>query len=228
MLMATVDWEYPSDAQQGKDYIFLLSALRTFLSIPKYILTSALPAGVWALRHIDIGLASTYLDSINLMAYDFAGPWTDKSGHHAQLFTPPQPHSDAASISCDSAVKYLCSKGVPARMINLGIPVYGRSFLGATNINQNYTGQAGDEGTFEYRYLPRRGASEYVDGVVGAAYCAGGDGGFVTYDNPQTVQMKANYVREHQLGGLFYWHGTADATGRRSLVSAGSNALRGS
>jgi chitinase len=35
---------------------------------------------------------------------------------------------------------------------------------------------------------------------VVAAFCVGGDGGFVTYDNPETVKMKANYCKEKGLG----------------------------
>ena len=184
-----------------------------------------MPAGTWALQHIDLRQASIYLDLINLMAYDFSGPWLDATGHQAQLFTPQRPHNDAARVSGHSAVTYMRSRGVPAEKILLGIPAYGRSFTGAFNIAQQYTGHGGEEGTFEYHNLPRPEAQEYVDAQVGAAYCVGGDGGFVTYDNPQTVQMKATYVTQNQLGGLFYWTGTADAKSPRSLVETGYNAL---
>ena len=73
---------------------------------------------------------------------------------------------------------------------------------------------------FLYKDLPRPGASqEIVDEVVGAAYSVGGDGGFVTYDNPETVQMKANYVKQKGLGGIFFWTGAADVrSGERSLI----------
>ncbi|KAA6416205.1 MAG: class V [Lasallia pustulata] len=220
-----IDWEHPSDAQQGHDYLQLLAAARAYLPSPVYILTSALPAGTWALQHIDLSLASLYLDIINLMAYDFCGPWLDATGHQAQLFAPQRPHNDAAMTSGHSAVTYMRSRGVPASKILLGIPAYGRSFTGATNTAQRYAGSGGEGGTFEYRDLPRPGAQEYVDTHVGAAYCVGGDGGFVTYDNARTVQMKANYVTQNQLGGLFYWTGTADAQSPRSLVETGYNAL---
>lgn len=220
-----VDWEHPSDAQQGLNYVQLLAAARAYFPSPAYLLTSALPAGTWALQHIDLSRASLYLDLINLMAYDFSGPWLDTTGHQAQLFTPQRPHNDAANLSGHSAVTYMRSRGVPASKILLGVPVYGRSFMGAMTIAQRYVGHGGEERTFEYHDLPRPGAQEYVDTQVGAAYCVGGDGGFVTYDNPRTVQMKATYVAHNQLGGLFYWTGTADAQSPRSLVETGYNAL---
>lgn len=162
---------------------------------------------------------------VNLMSYDFSGPWVKKCGHQAQLFTPQIPHSPEANISCHSAVAYMVRQGVPASKIVVGVPAYGRSFTNTRGVGHSYSGQAGEEGTFEYRDLPRPGAKEYVDEQVGAAYCVGGDGGFVTYDTPQTVKMKARYVRQNGLGGLFYWTGTGDVSQHtdknRSLVFNG-------
>ena len=225
--MVTVDWEHPSDPRQGNHYIHLLAALRATLPSPDYTLTSALPAGEWALKNIDVKKAAQYLDLINIMAYDFSGPWTQTAGHHAQLYTPKHPHNDAARVSGQSSVDYFVSKGVPSRKLLLGIPAYGRSFLGSSKPGDRFTGHGGEEGTFEYKDLPRPGTQEYVDERIGAACCLGGDGGFVTYDNPRTVQLKAAFAKQSSLGGLFYWTGTADVEGPRSLVETGYNALHG-
>lgn len=160
-----------------------------------------------------------------MMTYDFSGPWVPSSGHQAQLYSPRHPHCDAAKLSGHSAVSYVLSKSVPASKILMGIPAYGRSFLGCHNTGQKYSGTAGEEGTFEYKDLPRPGATEYVDSSLGAAYCVGGDGGFVTYDNPETVKMKATYAKENGLGGVFFWTGTADVKGPRSLVASSFSCL---
>ncbi|KAH0608844.1 uncharacterized protein H6S33_001072 [Morchella sextelata] len=215
-----IDWEHPADLKQGRDYISLLESIRRWLPAPQYILTSALPAGEWALQNIDLSIAHHYLDFINLMSYDFSGPWVPSSGHQAQLFSPRRAHCDAAKLSAHSAISYLRSKSVPAAKILMGIPAYGRSFLGCHNIGQKFSGSAGEEGTFEYKDLPRPGATEYVDSTLGAAFCVGGDGGFVTYDNPETAKMKAQYAKENGLGGVFFWTGTADVKGPRSLIEA--------
>lgn len=203
----------------------LLATLRNYLPAPQYILTSAVLSGEWALQHTNLAHASYYLDKINLMSYDFSGSWVDKAGHHAQLYTPQIPHSHDAAISCHSACAYLVRQGVPPHKILMGVPAYGRSFTETQGVGHPYNGHAGEEGTFEYHDLPRPGAEEHVDEQVGAAFCVGGDGGFVTYDNPRTVQMKANYVRQYGLGGLFYWTGTGDVSAHtqkdRSLVYQG-------
>lgn len=216
-VLHAVDWEHPADPKQGKDYVRLLSKLREVLPAPRYVLTSCLPAGQWALRHIDLAAAQTHLDMINLMAYDFSGPWEAETGHQAQLYGSP--------ISGYSAVDYVLSQGVPSRKIILGVPVYGRSFLGSNGPGQRYTGTGGEDGVFDYRDLPRPEAQEYHDKEAGAASCVGPDGGFVTYDIPATVQQKAEFVTSSRLGGLFYWHICSDARGPRSLIETGYNTL---
>ncbi|GCB26686.1 endochitinase B [Aspergillus awamori] len=215
-----VDWEYPSDPQEGSDYIRLLARLREVLPAPRYVLASCLPAGPWALRNIDLSKAQLYLDLINIMAYDFSGPWENQSGHQAQLFS-----KHPAAISCQNSISYVLNQGVDPKKLLLGIPAYGRSFLGSTGVGQRYVGCGGEDGVFDYSQLPRPGAKEHHDSSLGAAYCVGGDGGFVTYDTPQTVQQKAKFVTKMKLGGLFYWHIGGDARGPRSLIETGYNTL---
>lgn len=218
-----IDWEHPSDLEQGRNFLALLAAVRSKLPSDRYLLTAALPAGEWALKNIDLFRAQKYLDMVNVMAYDFSGPWSSRSGHHAQLYSGASNEASGAS-----AVEYMISKRFPPGKILLGIPAYGRSFLCANGPGQKYNGTGGEEGTFEYKHLPRPNCREFVDTKVVAASCIGADGGFVSYDNPDTVRAKAIFCREKALAGLFYWTGTADATpGLRSLILTGFKALQG-
>ena len=187
-------------------------------------MTSALPCGSWVLDNIDIEAAVSWLDYLNLMAYDFSGPWTPLSGHQSQLWSPDPPHDDNAILSCYTAVAYLANRNIPKRKILLGVPVFGRAFEGTENVGQPWPR---NDITILYRDLPRAGAQEWVDEDVGATFSVGGGEGFVSYDNPQTVEMKAKFVRQEGLGGLFYWNSSGDANGGRSLVYTGFQALRG-
>lgn len=146
---------------------------------PRYTITSALGAGSWALGSINLANAAQYLDFINIMCYDFSGPWVKNAGYQSQLNDPAYPNNPSAGLSCKSAVAYYRSKNVPAHKLVIGVPVYGRSFLGATKPGDTYSGLGGSEGTFNYKELPRPGTKEMVDRNAGAAYCVGGDGGFV-------------------------------------------------
>lgn len=174
----------------------LLAAVRTHLPEDRWFVTAALPATKAVLQCIDFSIAASYLDFVNLMAYDFFGSdWSTRSGHHAQLYAMSKDETSASS-----GVSYLVSHGLPAKKILLGIPTYGRSFLGATGPGQKFKGGGGDEGTFDYDKLPRKHCKEMIDKRHMAAQCVGGDGGFVTYDNPETVKAKASYCKQKGLG----------------------------
>ncbi|KFY82384.1 hypothetical protein V498_08603 [Pseudogymnoascus sp. VKM F-4517 (FW-2822)] len=219
-----IDWQHPDDAQQGSNFLSLLATVRLYLPSEDYMVVVPLPTNSWALQHIDLPKIQEYVDLVNLMAYDFSGPWRPTAGHHAQLY-----RAQEGENSGSAAVEHILSTGFPAKKILLGIPVYGRSFIGAEAPGDQYHSNGGEDGIFEYKALPRPGTQEVVDAERCAAVCVGGDGGFVTYDNPDTVAMKGRYCKEQGLGGLFYWTGTADITnGPRSLVESGFRALHGS
>ncbi|KUI58396.1 Endochitinase B [Cytospora mali] len=221
-------WQYPTDPQQGANFLALLAAVRLYLPEEHYLLTAALPASCTILANIDLHRAADYLDLLNLMAYDFYGPWTPRSGHHAQLY----PSSNDDDTSGSSSVSYALSRGFPAQKTLLGIPLFGRSFVGVPGPGHMSKGSApgsNGDGTFDYNQLPRKGTKEQIDKRACAAFCVGGDGGFVSYDNQDTVKQKAAFCRQKGLGGLFYWTGPADATdSKRSLVAAGFRALHSS
>ena len=202
----------------------LLRRCRAYMPKGEYTLTSALPGCEWLLAYMHVQQASEHIDLFNVMCFDFAGPWSSTSGHHSQLYSP-EPPAAGAPTSCFNIIQYLRHQKVPAAKILLGIPTYGRSFLGATAIGESYSGAGGHQGAIEYKDLPEPGSDEDVDRYAGAAYSVGGNGGFVTFDNPFTVIMKATFVRKNNLAGLFYWDGTGDVDGPRSLILAGYHSL---
>ncbi|KAL2210600.1 family 18 glycosyl hydrolase [Sarocladium strictum] len=218
-------WEYPSDAEQGYNFLALLAACRIHLPEDRFFLTAALPATREVLQFIDFTTAAPYLDFVNLMAYDFFGSdWSKRSGHHSQLYAMSKDEPSASA-----GVSYLVSHGLPAKKILLGIATYGRSFLGAAGPGQKFKGGGGNDGTFDYNRLPRKHCKEVVDKKHIAAQCVGGDGGFITYDNPDTVKAKASYCKQKGLGGMFYWNAPADSKERsRSLIAAGFGTLHSS
>lgn len=181
------------------------------------------------MKHIDLpGLLngpSSVLDHVNIMAYDFAGSWTNgQSGHHASLHTPKRPHNAFAKRSISAITRYLTrDHKVDPNKIVMGIPVYGRAFAGVRGPGENFRRCSGTDGTYEYRDLPLSGATECVDKDVGAASCraGGNESEWVSYDNPATVAMKTKFVIEHELRGVFFWTSVSDSEADdRSLVLA--------
>ena len=65
-------------------------------------------------------------DYINLMAYDMHGPWEPQTDHHAPLYKRSW---ETIDNNIDFIVYHWINKGLPANMINLGIPLYGKSWI---------------------------------------------------------------------------------------------------
>ena len=223
-----LDWEHPENNVDGHNFIILLEALRQELPAPRYEISAALPVGEYVLRHIDLARAARSLDYLNLMCYDFNGPWTELCGYQSQLLPLSNNIHDVHPClrrSGYAAVEYVTSRGFPADKIVLGIPAYARSFGGAYGVGQPFTSNA----EIDYIDLPRdwihnasidtdTGASFYVDRTENGK-------GFVTFDVPETVKQKARFVKTMGLAGLFYWTGVGDVIGPESLVRAGFEAL---
>lgn len=183
--------------------------------------------GEYCLKHINLPAAANLLDFLNLMGYDFTGAWTDVSGHHAQLLPPSRNLNEVYPTlrkSCQGGVDYVLSHGFPSHKVILGVPVYARYFGQARAPGHPFKGA----GEMEYCDLPDqwvRGA-QVDEGVAAASFVdREGDKGFVSFDVPKTVRMKARYAKAMRLGGLFYWHGAGDRSGGESLVATGRHEL---
>lgn len=193
-----------------------------------YLLTTALPVGVYCLQHINLSAVGNIVDFLNLMGYDFHGHWTSVSGHHAQLCGPMNDGQTCAQAerSCTSGVDYVISRGFPANKILLGVPVYARYFHQAKGPRERFVGA----GEMEYNGIPSEWiSSAAIDEAAGAASVVddqSGGKGFVSFDVPGTVTMKAKYVKEQGLGGLFYWTAAGDRNDGQSLVLAGHKELQ--
>ena len=87
-------------------------------------LTIAAGASSSYLAHTEMAKVTQYIDTVNLMAYDYYEPG-EPTGHHAPLFTNP---ADPKKISADRSVHEFEQAGVPAKKIVLGVPFYGYGF----------------------------------------------------------------------------------------------------
>lgn len=218
-----VDWEHPSTVKEGAQYLKMTKALRDALPTPHgRLVTTALPCDPGVLQHIPLSELAKYVDYLNLMAYDFVGPAyasVESTGHHAQLFgngALGQQRSGAG------AVDYLLRRGFPAKNIVLGVPAYAHSFLAAEALHMPFHGP-GLNDEVAVSELSESLVEVYDSDAV--AVFAKHDAEFITYDNKVSVAVKARYVREKGLGGLFVWHLAADRDGEESLVRAAFEVL---
>lgn len=220
-----VDWEHPKDDQEAQAYVDLLHDLREKLT-DQYLISVAVSSGAEVYRKMHLKEMAQYVDFFYIMAYDLAGAWDSVIGHQAPLY---------GKLSVKSAIEDYIAAGVPAQKIIMGIPAYGRGFKNVKSAKpgSSFNGVpkgSWEEGSFDYKDLPRPGATEHVDDEAMASYSYDPKKQeFVTYDNPFIVEKKCDLVRELGLGGVMFWELSADYHGSedRSLLYAASRAFDG-
>ena len=233
-----IDWEYPGVARDPEDesdegnpvvgddrtnYTLLLKELREALDehfgAGKKILTVCAGASVgWSLSMQDYASLHPYVDRINLMTYDMAGPWEETTGHHTALL---------GENSAETAVNYLLDQGVPAEKIAIGSPLYSHGWK-MNEPAQDTVGAAaapiGDQTWHDLLPLEQAAVPEgtpgwhmgydeqkeagwlWNDDPASSDYLA-----FYTYDSAASLQAKLDYINEHGLGGLIVWEVHGDS-----------------
>lgn len=96
---------------------------------PRLLLTAAVPVGPDNINGgYDVPAVASYLDFINVMAYDFHGKWENTMGHNAPLFAPSSDSEWRKQLSVDHASNLWVRLGAPKEKLIIGMPTYGRSF----------------------------------------------------------------------------------------------------
>lgn len=223
-----IDWEFPNSPQEGADYALLLAALRAELDAAEvedgqeYLLTIAAPAGPTYLANLDLPGIAASVDWINLMAYDFAGAWMSTTTFNAALYSPADdPDPANAELSDDAAVTTILDAGVPPHQLVLGVPFYGRSFAGASGgddgLFSSFSGPGPgtwEPGIVDYHdlaanYVPTHTRRWHDGAAVPWLYDAGTDL-FITYDDPESLGHKVDYIAAKGLGGAMFWELAGD------------------
>lgn len=202
-----IDWEYPGSSAAGiksrpedkENFTLLLTALRDVLGPETWISVAGTGDNDYLRRSAEIDKIAPLITHFNLMSYDFTAGETGENAmrHQANLF--PSDFS-LPGYSVDAMVNNLIGAGMPSEKILLGIPFYGR--LGAT-ITRSY-----DE--LRKSYINKNGFLYRFDNDAKVPYLIK-DGEFaMSFDNEVSIFLKAQYVRQNCLGGIFSWQSTFD------------------
>lgn len=223
-----LDWEYPGQIGGGEvfrpedkeNFTLMLKALRDEInnSGNDYLLTIASGADEEYFRWTDLGEAQKYLDFINIMAYDFYSGLSTVSGHHANLKATEC--KGAAAISVEIAVDRHRKAGVPPEKLVIGVPFYGRYWQGVPDVNHGLYQQGSTAGLYKIytdlmnNYLNKNTFSRYWDKSAKAPYLYSKDSAMViSYDDPESLALKAKYVKNENLGGIMFWEYFGDSSG---------------
>ena len=160
-----------------------------------------------------------YVDTVNLMAYDYYEPGNDKiTGNHAPLYVDP---ADPKGISSDKSVKEFEAAGVPADKIVLGVPFYGHVW-GNVSATNNGLFQPGDPVPNAYstygkltQDIASQGFTRYWDAKASVPYLYNPQKKiFVSYEDPESLALKCKYVIANHLAGMMFWEYESDPSGK--------------
>jgi chitinase len=229
-----IDWEYPAMAgapgnvfrpEDKQNYTLLLKELRErFKKMQKTLhrhlyITIAAGASSEFLEHTEMDKVQKYVDTVNLMAYDYYEPGDDKiTGNHSPLYVDP---ADPKGISSDKSVKDFEAAGVPADKIVLGVPFYGHVWghVAATNNGLFQPGDPVPDAYSTYSTLTQdfknQGFTRYWDGKASVPYLYNSQKKlFVSYEDPESLALKCKYVIDHHLAGMMFWEYESDPSGK--------------
>jgi chitinase len=224
-----IDWEYPGMAgdnhrfrpEDKQNYTLLLKELRARFDheerkLHRHLVTSiATGASTEFLEHTEMAKVQKYVDTVNLMSYDYYVPtWDKTTGHHAPLFANPD---DPKKISADRTVHEYESAGVPAGKLVLGVPFYGKSWSQVPDQNHGLF-QSGKEAPSSYLPynsllgLQNQGYIRYWDTQASTPYLYNQDTQtFISYDDPESLKKKCEYVLDQKLAGVMFWEYSGDS-----------------
>jgi chitinase len=155
---------------------------------------------------VNLGALSNYVHFLNIMTYDFHGPWEPAYAPHANLY--------GGDISVDGAVNMYLNEGFPANKLVVGIPFYGKAWgmsdpsplyknISCSSLAAGASCSVNGIGGHTLRYDTAKQAA-YIDGA----------GHYISYDNLTSVGWKTAYINNRNLGGAMYWSALQDNASR--------------
>jgi len=232
-----IDWEYPQNPTQGGQLLDLLKAIRQAMDTyaatltykdangnsqtPHFELSIAAPAGETNYKNMPLGEISQVVDFINLMAYDYAGSWETNSAHAQNLYKSTSNPKSTPFNTFDTVQAYFNANVAPSK-INLGMPIYGRSFTNTKGIGQPFNGigqGSWEAGVYDWKVLPLPGSTVYYDQEAGATYSYNNSTGeLVSFDTVDMALKKTEWIKQTGLGGAMWWEVAGDKYDGTGLI----------
>ncbi|MGH8203987.1 MAG: glycosyl hydrolase family 18 protein, partial [Steroidobacteraceae bacterium] len=143
---------------------------------------------------------------------------TATTGHHAGLYASE--FAAPTDRNSDASIRQHRAAGIPPGKLVLGVAFYGRRFEGVDplheGLNRPYARYGGDHSYAELAksYIDLQGFVRRWDARARAAWLWNASTRtFVTYEDPQSLRAKMEYVRSQGLGGVMFWELSQDRNG---------------
>ena len=217
-----IDWEFPANTTDRQNLTLLVQALRTHWNqaAPQLMLTMTIGADDWYGKYFDVAALHPLLDWIDVMTYCYYGSWSGMSGHNAPLYSDPLDPKKAGSADQSIRQYYHDQRGVPYEKMTLGIPFYGLTYNGTTQL---YHSATNGKATFYKNVVPLN-YEYHWDNASWVPYLTSplNNGTIVPFDDPDSVRLKSMYAKSKGLAGVAIWELSQDvvAIGNQPLLAA--------
>jgi len=255
-----IDWEYPGiDPGNGADFSAndvknatkLLQEFRDQLDKAgkeagkHYTLTVDIAGGnIHSTGSWDLDKVAKIIDWVDLMAFDFHGNWDAITDFNSPLgFDPFEPPVGGGAIQSTwntlGSIAYFLANGVPRDKLVVGIPFYGKEYVGVAPANDGLYQAHGaapgndsptyhdlvDTGLADANLVPigptavtaggagANGFTRHIDLAAGAPWLynpALNGGTFISYVDPAAVSARVAVVDALGLRGAFAWEVSND------------------
>ncbi len=249
-----IDWEYPENNEEKTKFVALLKQLREKMTRAGkeddqyYQLSIAVTANHQKMEFIAPKIVNEYVDSFNVMTYDFRGGFDSETGHHAPLYSTSTDKDKKFNVS-SAMEEYHKVFGIPKNKLMVGMSYYSRGFANVSKAGigipskgtpnggswddpaqlaglkpwwqlKDYEKQAKDENVKHLSY--------YWDEEAQAPYIYDAQKKeLFTYDNIESISKKVNYTIDNGFGGAIIWELAHDTPETAELTSLAANVLSG-
>ena len=186
-----IDWEYWTfqseldkggrDPVESEGLLRLVATLRSVLP-ESALLTVDIAPGAWLGDQYPVDLQK-YVNYVNLMAFDFTGPWkSSKIGYHSNF------------SMFKKAVGYALDKGFRPDKLLVGLPAYGIEFV---------NGESNEVKHVDFREVVKRvnaGGTKLSANRLKNLY----------FENGDSIAEKCLYINKRKLAGVFLFHILSD------------------
>ncbi|KAI5750701.1 hypothetical protein M8J77_000551 [Diaphorina citri] len=234
-------WEYPkcwqTNCKKGPDadkvgFTLLMKEL-SFAFKPRQLSLSAVvsPSQTIIDQAYNVKSLAKYLDWVTVLSFDYSGYWDGATGHVAPLY---QSQDDQYhSVNTNFSINYWISKGMPARKVIMGMPLYAQTFiladsnshgLNALTVGPGLPGPFTQSPGFMAYYETCSTVKSHEWTVVRDSLGARGPYAYngklwLSYDDTRDIRRKCKSIKQDGLGGAMVW--SIDLDDFQNLCSCG-------